>query len=60
MTYKTPSKVSHLARLTPQQVRWARAQHVAGVASKSIAAKLKASKTAISFLLSGKTYTNVK
>ena len=60
MRNSNSSKVSHLAKLTPRQVRWARAAHALGKTNKHNAETLRASLTSVSFLLTGKTYTNVK
>ena len=49
------------AALTPRQVRWARKVHAAGTRTFSeIVKRLNASKTAVSFMLNGKTYKHVK
>lgn len=47
--------------MTPRQVRWAREQYRSGKRSThAIASRLGVSQTAVSFMLNGKTYTNVK
>ena len=54
------NSVSHLAKLTPRQVRWVRSQFASGKSMRCIAKKLSVSQTAVSFLICGKTYTHVK
>jgi hypothetical protein len=52
--------VSHLAKLTVRQVRWARKARANGMTHKCIMDKLGVSSTAVSFMLAGKTYIHVK
>ena len=47
-------------RLTNEQVKRARELGAKGLSQKKIAKAVKASQTAISFLLRGKTYASVK
>ena len=53
-------KLSHLARLTPGQVRKVRKMHKQGVQQNVIAERMQVSQAAITMLLSGKTYRGVK
>jgi DNA-binding NarL/FixJ family response regulator len=53
-------KVSHRAKLTPKQVRWARKQIAKGVSFKEIARHLPVSETTVQFLGHGKIYRGVK
>lgn len=59
MGHRKKSRVSHLAKLTPKQVRDIRSRAAIGESQALLAKLFKVSITAISLLLSGKTYRHV-